>query len=1371
MTRSSRIRAATAPLALTIALLMVGPAFALPFPALPPVPTHVDAGAPFTPVATVYQEDFEFSDGGYTAGGTAEWEYGAATAPPVPVAGQGPGMWATDLDGDYEVNTCAWLDSAPIDLSGYPAAPGTGVSAARLAFRHWMHFEQRWDGGAVFASNDGGANWQMITPVGGYTHTMLTSARNCLGLEVDQLAWSTSSTAPAEDAWNLAEFDVTPFLGGSVQFRWMMASDGSVVKRGWYVDDVVVQVGAGASASADLPAVGGPEAGGVPFTPVTNVYAEDFEVSDGGWTADGTMAWEWGAPVAPPVSPTGTLNMWGTRLLSDYAENECSALTSPVISLPGADASVAGQVTMLSFKMWQYLENGYDAAHLEASTDGGATWMRLNPEGGYDRTITSSFAAATRTCLGIGTTDYVWSGPSSAPKDDEFQTVQVDVTRLMGSDVQFRFVMGSDADTNRRGLYVDDVIVQVGAGATVNLDPDAGAAIPNPLWTVGGTNPSWQFGMPTSGPTSVTPVWATNLAGDYNSNECSWIASREIDTTTIPGLGRLELTFQHAFDSYSTLDGGVIQVSADGGATWNVVTPIGGYGSTLSTNARNCIYGGSTPSPGYAGSEATSWTDVRASLASYDGDSIMIRYIFGSSASGEEFGWHIRNAALTKGAGNVPLTASSVDGLADLLAKADDGLRDAIERGNVDGVRVIVTGPAHEGVAELDFETRDEYVAWFDAKGAPVVDALSKATTAAGGEVLASWTMLPGIAARVDLPTLIALGASPEAAQITLDRDDAVKLIDPIPDDSVDASNTQGRQQLQAEDIWALGYKGAGIKVTGIDTGVDATHEAFKFADGSSRITAFADCVDGTCDDTAAPYDDHGHGTHTIATAAGSSLYDDPTHGFFQETGVAPEAIISVAKFLSSSGGGSFAGAIDSINWAFTTVQADLTTNSWGASGCSSSAHGIMQLVRTTTDAGMLNVFAAGNSGPGSGTIGSPGCSESALTIGAIDVNKNIASFSSRGPCTDTEVGSPSRICPDIVAKGVAVRSAIPRSGAGNADPSGYKTWQGTSMATPHAAGAVILAEQMKRGLTGSGWDTAARAEEEVFKLTAEDLGAAGEDNVFGWGLPQLLNIYALLDATDEARIVSTFGISAPVVRQGDTTMLSFGVRNLGGALVDGTFLATLTGPDGAVTTIKSSSPSLGLLDGESASMTFAVTGSVLPGTYTFDGSFAYTWTNSTSGEVVSDLVSHSGTFDVKRVFVAVEMDGLDASTTPADLQTITYSATNAGNEDANGVTIEFTVPDDYVFVPTAGFDPANPNSRYASPAPTRVVEDSNFGRVTLVFEVGDLAQGDEFSFTTQLLPTLPGTYRFLSVARWMDGGGNGFAQGSAMTQVVGLPA
>jgi len=710
----------------------------------------------------------------------------------------------------------------------------------------------------------------------------------------------------------------------------------------------------------------------------------------------------------------------------------------------------------------------------------------------------------------------------------------------------------------------------------------------------------------------------------------------------------------------------------------------------------------------------------------------------------------------------VAATATSSMGSASPLPahKVDPGVVSALLAGE-NPVNVIVSGHPHVGINADSFPSRSAAKAALSARSADFFDAVRDTVRENGGSVLETWGVGPAVHVMASPSTIDALASLPEVAKIEHDAPDAVGLIQPIPATGLEPANTGGRQQLQAEDIWALGFRGEGINISFIDTGIDPAHEAFKNADGSSRITAWKDWV-GT---SPTPYDDQGHGTHVAGTGAGSDLYNDPTFGLYQEVGVANLATIMVTKFLDSTGGGSFANAINALQWSYDN-GADITSNSWG--GLCSGSLSVIQVVRQLTDLGMLSVFAAGNSG-GTGTIGGPACGESALSVGAIDQNKVIASFSSRGPCSDPDTGSGSRICPDIVAKGVAVRSSASRGSCTLCNATGYTSLNGTSMATPHAAGAVALAEQMKRFYTGTGWDTVARAEEEVFKLTAEDLGTADPDNSYGWGLPQLLNVYALVNATDEALIIDTFSMSKTVVRQGDSSTLSFGVRNLGGAIATGAFTAKLIDPNAGQTIIKSSTPSLGLLDRESATHNLVVGGSLVPGDYTFQGTFDYTWQDG-NGDTQTGSVLREGVIKVARVFIEMTLAGLESEVLPILPQDVTFTATNTGNEDASGVVIEATFPDEYLFLPGENFTPANLNSRFANPTPTRIVEDRTFGRITLVFDVGTLAQGDSFSFTATLIPTVPGLYRTLTVAKFKDGAGKGFAQGSTTEQTVVLP-
>jgi hypothetical protein len=137
----------------------------------------------------------------------------------------------------------------------------------------------------------------------------------------------------------------------------------------------------------------------------------------------------------------------------------------------------------------------------------------------------------------------------------------------------------------------------------------------------------------------------------------------------------------------------------------------------------------------------------------------------------------------------------------------------------------------------------------------------------------------------------------------------------------------------------------------------------------------------------------------------------------------------------------------------------------------------ISQAVDKAVSKGVVVVVAAGNSGPDSGTITSPGCSKKGITVGAVDDNDNVPSWSSRGPTDD------GRVKPDLVAPGVGITSTW--------KDNSFKSLSGTSMSTPHVSGVVALLLETDSSLKPDDV-------KEALKSTALDLGL--DENTQGAG-------------------------------------------------------------------------------------------------------------------------------------------------------------------------------------------------------------------------------------------------------------------------------
>lgn len=264
-----------------------------------------------------------------------------------------------------------------------------------------------------------------------------------------------------------------------------------------------------------------------------------------------------------------------------------------------------------------------------------------------------------------------------------------------------------------------------------------------------------------------------------------------------------------------------------------------------------------------------------------------------------------------------------------------------------------------------------------------------------------------------------------------------------------------GITYTKADQFWtAFGVQGDGIKVANIDTGVQWNHPALDQSYGCPGDPGNASCwadPSNICGGT--PCDNNGHGTHTMGTMVAD---DDPSLTY--QAGMAPNSTWIACKGCETNSC-SDAALNACADWALapggdTNNRPDVLNNSWGGGG---GDNWYLAKVQAWRAAGIFPAFSAGNAGSSCNTLGSPGDYQESFASAAIDVAGNVASFSSRGP---SAFGHDPYTKPNISAPGVSVCSTVPT----NSWSCGYS---GTSMASPHSAGAVALLWSCNPSLVG----------------------------------------------------------------------------------------------------------------------------------------------------------------------------------------------------------------------------------------------------------------------------------------------------------------
>jgi subtilisin family serine protease len=334
--------------------------------------------------------------------------------------------------------------------------------------------------------------------------------------------------------------------------------------------------------------------------------------------------------------------------------------------------------------------------------------------------------------------------------------------------------------------------------------------------------------------------------------------------------------------------------------------------------------------------------------------------------------------------------------------------------------------------------------------------------TQAGGHVLHSYTLLNNVLA-VEVPetALHGLLQNPNIVAVEFDAEVFASDVEQEGKGKPSGGTTQPAQQLpwgvDRIDAELATAKGVGSVVCIVDTGIDQDHPDLQAnIVGGKNFVAKGITVDPNKWD-----DDNGHGTHVAGTVAAV----DNSIGV---VGVAPQASLLAAKVLNRQGSGYLSDVIAGIEYCVSS-GADVISMSLGTSSDIQAMH---DAVDAAYAAGALLVAAAGNDY--GGAVSYPAAYDSVVAVSATDSTDALASFSNVGAKVE------------LAAPGVDVLSTW-KGGS-------YATLSGTSMATPHVSGVAALAIEANPLLS----NVEVRA---LLQNTADDLGAVGRDNYYGYGL------------------------------------------------------------------------------------------------------------------------------------------------------------------------------------------------------------------------------------------------------------------------------
>jgi bacillopeptidase F len=347
------------------------------------------------------------------------------------------------------------------------------------------------------------------------------------------------------------------------------------------------------------------------------------------------------------------------------------------------------------------------------------------------------------------------------------------------------------------------------------------------------------------------------------------------------------------------------------------------------------------------------------------------------------------------------------------------------------------------------------------------------------GKDMRSLWIINGFAVKAKPAVIRQLANRPEVVEVRLDT----PVLLTIDTGSASAFSQWNLTMLDADLVWAQGFQGQGVVVASMDSGVD-----YKHSDLAGNWRGGANSWFDPHGQHSLPYDSNGHGTQTTGIMVGQNLGT-------MAIGMAPQAQWIAVKIFDDNGTALFSDIHTGFQWLLdpdgdpnTDDAPDIVNNSWGFPETIDSCETEFQTdILTLWNLDINVVFSAGNQGGGPASI-SPANNAGVFSVGAVDQNGIITSFSNQGPSACGQ----GDIYPGAVAPGYLVSTADLTFGG--LFPNATMLVSGTSFAAPHVSGAMALLLSSNPDLTPSDLETA-------ITLSSGDLGEVGGDNVYGYGL------------------------------------------------------------------------------------------------------------------------------------------------------------------------------------------------------------------------------------------------------------------------------